>query len=43
MSIASASLSQAPVADTPSPAAKKVPPKRQTIVAATTVLIPQPR
>jgi hypothetical protein len=43
MSITAASLSQAPVADTPGQPVKKVPPKRQTIVAATTVLIPQPR
>jgi hypothetical protein len=43
MSIAMASLSQAPIADAAGAAAKKVPPKRQTIVAATNVLVPESR
>ncbi len=41
MSIAAASLSQTAIADARSQATKKVPAKRQTVVAATTVLVPQ--
>jgi hypothetical protein len=43
MSIAMASLSQTAIADATNGATKKVPLKRQTIVAATAVLVPQPR
>jgi hypothetical protein len=43
MSIATASLSQTAIADATNLATKKVPPKRQMIVAATTVLVPQSR
>jgi len=43
MSIAMASLGQSAIADGSGTAPKKVAPKRLTVVAATSVLVPEPR
>jgi len=43
MSIAMASLSQMPIADASGQSPKKTPIKRLTVVAARSVLVPEPR
>lgn len=44
MSIASASVGQVALADTPATlSSSKVPPKRQTVVVAATMIVPVPR
>jgi len=43
MSIASASVGQLALADTPATLLSKVPPKRQTVAVAATMIVPEPR
>ena len=44
MSIASASVGQLSLADTPATlSSSKVPPKRQTLAVAATMIVPEPR